>query len=128
LIYKGEEIQDSFMRLCSGSLNSRRKIKEATAVHVLRQVDDLISNVIHKDTERVAEAKRMTRQLVALAKAKGLIQEFPSDDNHTEVLKAMWRTLSSDPDISPGIINVEGLIGPQDALIVLDRTITSDIL
>lgn len=106
---------------------TRRKIKEATAVHVLRQVNDLVLNVIHKDIERVAKAERMGRQLVAIAKAKGLIQELPSGENHTEKLKVMWRTLSSDPDISPGIINVEGLIGPQDTLIVLDRIITSDI-
>lgn len=104
-----------------------RKIKEATAADVLRHVGELVSNVIHQDRERVAEAKRLGRQLVALAKTKGLICELPSGEQYTEMLKVMWRTLSSDPDISPGSVNVEGLVGPHDALIILDRTITSDI-
>ena len=103
------------------------KIKEATAADVLRHVGELVSNVIHQDRERVAEAKRLGRQLVALAKTKGLICELPSGEQYTEMLKVMWRTLSSDPDISPGTVNVEGLVGPHDALIILDRTITSDI-
>lgn len=104
-----------------------RKIKEATATDVLRHVGELVSNVIHQDRERVAEAKRLGRQLVALAKTKGFIRELPSGEQYTEMLKVMWRTLSSDPDISPGTVNVEGLVGPHDALIILDRTITSDI-
>lgn len=104
-----------------------RKIKEATAADVLRRGGDIVSNVICKDNERIAEATRMNRQLVALAKAKGLIRELPSGENYTEILKALWRTLASDPDISPGTTNVEGLVGPNDALIILDRTITSDV-
>jgi hypothetical protein len=104
-----------------------RKIKEAVASSVLRQGGDIVSNVIRKDNERIAEATRMNRQLIALAKAKGLIRELPSGENYTEILKALWRTLASDPDISPGTTNVEGLVGPNDALIILDRTITSDV-
>lgn len=103
-----------------------RKIREAAAAYVLRQTGDIVSSIIQKDRDRVAEAERMTRQLVALAKAKGLIQELPTGENFTDMLKAIWRTLFADPDISPGTINVEGLIGPHDALIILDRILTSD--
>lgn len=104
-----------------------RKIREASAAYVLRQTGDIVSNVIQKDLERVGEAERMTRQLVSLAKAKGLIQELPSGENFTDMLKAIWRTFCTDPDISPGTVNVEGLIGPHDALVILDRILTSDI-
>jgi hypothetical protein len=107
---------------------TKRKIQEATAAYVLRQTGDLLSGVIHKDYERVVEAERLIRQLVALAKARGLIQKFPpAKDNFTDILKATWRTLSTDPDLSPGAANVEGLIGPHDTLIVLDRIIASDV-
>ena len=104
-----------------------RKIKEATAADVLRHVGEIVSNVIHQDRERVAEAKRLGRQLVALARTKGLIHELPSGEQYTEMLKALWRTLASDPDISPGTTNLEGLVGPNDALIIIDRTIASDV-
>lgn len=104
-----------------------RKIRDAAAAYVLRHAGDIVSSVIQKDHDRVADAERMTRQLVSLAKAKGLIQELPSGENFTDILKAIWRKLSADPDISPGTINVEGLIGPHDALVVLDRILTSDV-
>jgi len=106
---------------------TKRKIQEAAAAYVLRQTGDLISSVLEKDHGRVAEAERMARQMLALAKAKGLIRERPDGENFTDILKGAWMSLSSDPDISPGAINVEGLVGPQDALIVLDRAISSDI-
>jgi hypothetical protein len=104
-----------------------RKIREAAAAYVLQHAGDIVSGVIRKDCDRVADAERMIRQLVSLAKAKGLIRELPSGENFTDILKAIWRTLSADPDISPGTINVEGLIGPHDALVILDRTLTCDI-
>ncbi len=106
--------------------SSTRKIKEATAAHVLRQVTDLVSSVIQKDIDRLIDAERLGRQLVALAKAKGLIGEDAIAATHTERLKVIWQTLSADPDIGPGTVNIEGLVGPHDALIVLDRTIASD--
>jgi hypothetical protein len=104
-----------------------RKIRGAAAAYVLRRACDIVSSVIQRDCERIAEAERMTRQLVALAKARGLIQELPGGDNFTDMLMAVWRTLSADEELSPGTISVEGLIGPYDALIVLDRIMTSDI-
>jgi len=107
--------------------SNRRKIRESVAAYVLRQTGSLISEVINKDKERIAEAQRIGRQLIALAKAKGLIHEFPSGANHTQMLKAIWGTLASDPDVLPGTVNVEGLVGPDDALIILDRTIAADM-
>ena len=102
-----------------------RKIREAATAYVLRQTGDIVSSVIHKDHDRVAEAERLSQQLVALARAKGLIKELPSGDDFTDMLQAIWRTMSTDPDLSPGTVSMEGLIGPHDALVVLDRTITS---
>ncbi len=104
-----------------------RKIRDAAAAFVLRLAGDILSNAIQKDCERVADAERMTRQLVALAKAKRLIREIPSGENFTDMLKAIWKALSADTDIAPGAINVEGLIGPHDALVMLDRILTSDM-
>lgn len=107
---------------------TRRKIREATAAHVLRQTGSLVSNVIQRDRERIAEAEGITRQLVALATAKGIKTELLGGKDHTDLLKALWRTLSTDPELASGTAKVEGLIGPYDALIMLDRTIDTDSL
>ena len=105
---------------------TKRKIREAAAAYVLRQTGDLISSVIQKDYERIVEAERLTRQLIAMAKAKGLVQPLPGEGDHMEKLRALWRILVADPDIGAGTVNVEGLVGPYDALIVLDRTMVTD--
>lgn len=104
-----------------------RKIRETTASQLIRQAVDLVSNFIQKDVERIMEAERITRQLVSIAKTKGLIREIPSGDNFTDMLKAIWLTMGADQVLSQGIVSVEGLVGPQDALVVLDRTITADM-
>jgi hypothetical protein len=105
---------------------TRKKIVQATAARVLQQVSELISNVVRPDIQRIAEAERMTRQLVAHGKAKGLVKPLPDDSERTEKLKFLWRTLAADPDVGPGVVNVEGLVGPTDALVILDRTVTRD--
>lgn len=103
-----------------------RRIREATAAFVLRQTSEIISSSIQKDSERVAEAERLARQLVTLAKAKGLIQGSLSGGSSMDKLRAVWHTMSADPTLSPGTLNAEGLVGPYDALIILDRIISSD--
>lgn len=106
---------------------TRRKISTAAAAYVVQEISNLIANITQNDNERLAEAERLTRQLVSIAKSKGLIQELPGGDNFTDILKVIWRKMSADLDLSPGVVNVEGLLGPSDALIILDRTIASDI-
>ena len=106
---------------------TKKKVKEATASKVLHEAGDLISNVIRKDSERVTEAERMCRQLVALAMAKGLIRVPSEDRDHTEDLRVLWQALAADTEIGIGTRNMEGLVGPHDVLIVLDRTLARDV-
>lgn len=106
--------------------SSKRKIVEAAITFSLRKASSLVLDFLQKEVDRVSDAERMMRQLLAMAKAKGLIQQIPNGSDHTEVLKFIWLTLSGDPELAPGTINVEGLVGPHDALIVLDRIIASD--
>jgi hypothetical protein len=107
--------------------SSKRKIVEAAITFSLRQSSRLVSDFLQKEVDRVSDAERMMRQLLAVAKAKGLIPQISNGSDHTEALKYIWHTLSDDPEILPGTINVEGLVGPHDALIILDRIIASDI-
>lgn len=103
-----------------------RKIKNATAAYVLRQAGEIASVAILKDNDRVDEAERMCRQLVAVAKAKGMNLRIPEGGNRAEKLRGLWQTLVSDQDITAGTVNIEGLVGPHDALIILDRAIARD--
>ncbi len=103
-----------------------RRIREAAAAHLLREAADLVSRTIAKDRERIAEAERLALQLVAIAKAKGLVRERPAGENLTDMLRALWRVISGDPELSAGAVTLEGLVGKNDALVILDRAITCD--
>ena len=43
------------------------------------------------------------------------------------MLTAILQAMSADRELAPGIVNLEGLVGPKDALVVLDRAITRDL-
>lgn len=107
---------------------TKRKMVEAATSAAIYQASSLVSRVIGEDIARFDEAERTVRQLVAIAKAKGLLANLPSNGNHTETLKFIWKTLMQDADITPGTVNVEGLVGPYDALILLDRILVTDVL
>ena len=105
----------------------KRKIVQATATLSLRNASRMVTDYLRKEVDRVADAERMMRQIIAMAKAKGLITAMPIGNNRTEALKSIWRNLAADAELVPGTINVEGLVGPHDALIILDRIMASDL-
>ena len=105
---------------------SKRKVREATASHSISSAVEIVSEKISKDIERVEEANRVLRQLVCIAKRSGVVFDLPSDKNFGEALKSIWSKMSKDQVLAQGVVSVEGLVGPHDALILLDRTITAD--
>ena len=107
---------------------TKRKMVEAATASAIHQASSLVSQVIQADISRFNEAEQTVRQLVAIAKAKGLLLNIPNNGNHTEILKFIWRTIGQDADIAPGAVNVEGLVGPYDALILLDHILVTDVL
>ncbi|MBF0107968.1 MAG: hypothetical protein HQL76_02160 [Magnetococcales bacterium] len=103
-----------------------RKIRDATAAAALREASGIIPPVIEEDKTRFDGAERLGRQLVALARAKGIPTAQSNIFDHTERLKILWQLFRNDPDIAPGTVTMEGLVGPHDALVILDRTLTRD--
>jgi hypothetical protein len=105
-----------------------RKIKEATGADVVRRAGELISNALQEDVSRIAEGERLSHQLIALAKSMGLFAGGISDGTSTQKLKDIWNTISADPNVAPGAVRLESLVGQNDALILLDRAITRDTM
>lgn len=106
---------------------SRRKMGEMIASDVLRQGSELLSQVIAADGKRVDEAAQLTRQLVALAVYKELIPDPRKVSDPTGYLRAVWKAMEADSDLQTGTVRLLGLVGQNDALLLLDRTITADI-
>jgi len=106
---------------------SSRKIREAAAAEMLKRATDLVTSALQGDGSRIDEAQRVARQLIALARFKGLIPTSRPDGDSIENVKAVWNAMQSDTEIGQGAAHLIGLVGPYDALIVLDRGIASDV-
>jgi hypothetical protein len=97
------------------------KLKNGVALDVIRQTSDILFTIIHKDMERLSEAERIMRQLISISQSKGLLQDTYHNLRSTEVLKLLWNKFSNDGDLAQGVVSIEGLVGPYDSLIILNR-------
>ena len=100
-----------------------RKIKDATSVDVLQKADRIISAAIEASVTQITEGERLTRQVVALAIRKGMVQK-ENLHGHDEMLREIWRKMSLDPELQPVTTHIIGLVGAYDALILLDRSLS----
>ena len=110
-----------FRRRTSGG-----NLKEAAAVGAIKKAGNIVYDAVKPDAERIAEAERTVRQLVAVARSKGIINNIEGNINFTENMHNLWQSLAADSDLRPGTTGVDGLVGPYDALILLDRVLTAD--
>lgn len=98
---------------------TRRKLKDAAAIHALRSAAGLAASSIESDRDRYRQAREMVYRLVALAVAKKL-HGFGSRDHHcsdTDRWNSVWNT----PETQGGAIQLQGLVGHTDALILLNQ-------
>lgn len=102
---------------------SLRRLKQATAAHALRQAESILSGVISPERSRIDEALRLAKQILEVAKAKGLFPPGIKRLPQAAKVKALVQHVSQDPDLAPGIVNIKGMLRGQDYLIVLDRAL-----
>ena len=106
---------------------TKRKVRYAVAAEVLKEAADTIAAQLEADGARIDEADLLARQLVVAAQVKGLVNGPPSPAEHADTIQALWTAVLSEPEIGPGAVHLLSLVGPNDAVIVLDRAITRDI-
>jgi hypothetical protein len=110
----------------TGSVTTR-KVRNAVAAEVLQEAADTLAAEIAADDARIDEANRIARQLAIAAQLKGMVNGPPPAADHADALQAIWRSLLSEPEIGAGAVHLLSLVGPNDAVIVLDRAITQDV-
>lgn len=106
---------------------TKRKVRYAVAAEVLKDAADTIAAELEADGARIDEADLLARQLVVAAQVKGLVNGPPASADHADAIQALWAAVLSEPEIGPGAVHLLSLVGPNDAVIVLDRAITRDI-
>lgn len=103
---------------------SVRKWRDAQASRTVRQVTELIADVIRQRRADVDEADRIMNQLVAAADRLGILP-VAGRGSHTAYLRSTMEVLSERSELAGMVVRVVGLLGTSDSLVVLDRAISS---
>lgn len=102
--------------------SSIRKAKEAVAMDVLRQAEEVLTGILKGPAAQFAEGERVARQLVVVAWRKGLTKTTQNLE-HTAYLQWLWQALMNDPDLQAGTMHLQGLVEYCNALVLLDRAL-----
>jgi len=105
---------------------TRQRILCGVALEMLRRSTELTASTLQADRVRIAEAERAVRQLVALARASGRLSPDDRTVERVEYLRGTWGRLAQDAELRSLTTHVEGLLGPTDSLVQLDRVLTTD--
>ncbi len=102
---------------------TQRKKTAATAAEMLRRSCELTRETIQGDITRIAEAERLSRQIIALASFKGLLTDLQTETPDANRLKLILARIRGDPEIAGGVMTLAGTVNANDLLILLDRAI-----
>jgi hypothetical protein len=102
---------------------TKSKIRNGVTLDALKQANDIVFNFIQKDIDSFSEAERIMSQVISVSKSKGILSDFPSPPITADILKFYWIKLSNDSDLLPGVVSIEGLVGPYDSLIIFNRLV-----
>jgi hypothetical protein len=99
------------------------RVLNAVASQALHRAVEVASTLIAENQPRLGEAERIAQQLVAVAFSRELIMARDKRMNDTQYLLSFKSQLVSSPDLENVVTHLEGLVGPYDTLILLDRAL-----
>ena len=102
---------------------TRKKIREVAGSHVIHQGNGLLQDLLRAPLANLEEADRICRQLAAVARAKGYVEASLQEQGHAAALAELIRCMAADPDLAAAYVHLTGLVGTQDAAILLDRAV-----
>ena len=98
-----------------------RKLREGAASMALQRSNEVLHDVIAERRTVFEEAERLSRQILAVSEAKGLVQACDDGRPHHEFLSCLRQQVASDTDLAGVYVHLVSLVGATDALIFLDR-------
>lgn len=100
---------------------TRARIIAATAAHVLDGATGVASSVLIENQKRLDDATRIAYQIIAIATSKGAVPARDSYTNTNQYLSHVRSALEGIDECEPGLVHLDALVGPYDALVTLDR-------
>ena len=102
-----------------------RKMQEATASLVLQRGSDLLHAEIAERAAAFQEAERISRQIIAVADVKGMLQTCGDGRSHQAFLACVQEQVAADQDLASVYVHLVALVGKTDVLIFFDRALAS---
>lgn len=97
----------------------RRAERDAAIVAAIRASTDLLGETLEPEHARFAEADALARNVLIVAQHKGILPADRLAD--TQRLRWLHDSLARDSDVGAGIVKIDALVGPTDALVILGR-------
>lgn len=101
----------------ASATRGRRSARQARAVAVVKQVVEDLDAELSPSRRRFSDAEDVARNVLAVGAATGVLGPSAADGSPSEALRA----LRDDPRTAGGVVQLHGLVGRQDALMVLGR-------
>jgi hypothetical protein len=100
-----------------------RKLEEGTASVALQRSNDLLHAAIAEREAAFQGAERVSRQVLAVADAKGLVDACRDGRSHQAFLECLRDRIAADADLAGIYVHLSALVGRTDVLIFLDRAL-----
>ena len=102
---------------------TRSRTIAAVATQALHEAAAITSNLLLESNGRFTEASALAQQIAALASARDAIPTREAGVTNTMYLSDLRAGLGSIDEFAAALIRLDGLVGPYDALVVLDRAL-----
>lgn len=103
---------------------TRRKLRDAVAVMAVDRAGGTLQQATSEARSRVGEAERLLKQVLAVAQQKGYPLDLGTESRWSQLVGLM-QALRQDGDLAPAATHAVGLVGGQDAVILLDRCLVA---
>lgn len=102
---------------------NRSQLLQAAALEALDEGALIAQNLIRENKNRFADAGSVARQVISAAASMGLLfRDDPAESSNT-YLERIRGSLKSNPELSSALVHLDGLVGQNDALILIDRAL-----
>ena len=106
---------------------TRTRVVNAVAARVLREASEVTGSLLGEHQNRLSEGERIAQQVIAVAAARRILPRREPRVDNSRFLQDLRRTLARGDDLEVAVIHLEGVVGVQDALILLDRALQSNV-
>lgn len=119
---RGVQNKDIVVIVGTGN-NSKRKVVDATAIHVLHQAQHSLQILLNPLEEKYGEAKQLARKILLMASALGILNARLRTTFDPNTLPSLWKDLVSNETLSPWAARMLEIVSFDEALTIVNKVL-----